>query len=81
MNGGKNGSDSLRELYYMIRKRMWLVIVLFLLATITSGLISQYVLTPEYSTYSTLMLGKSADYDGSEGISYQDIQTNQKFNF
>lgn len=67
----------LRDLFYMVKKRLWLVIVLLLLATITAGAVSMYVLVPEYSTHSTLILGKFENYD-TEGINYQDIQINQK---
>lgn len=68
----------LKDLYFMVKKRLWLVILLLLLSTITAGVVSIFVMTPEYSTYTTLMLGKPADYDSTEAINYQDIQINQK---
>lgn len=67
----------LRDLFYMVKKRLWLVIVLFLLSTVTAGLLSMYVITPMYSTDTTVILGKFDNYEG-EGITTQTIQINQK---
>ncbi|MBN2794418.1 MAG: capsular biosynthesis protein [Clostridia bacterium] len=67
----------LRDLYYMIKKRIWLVIALFVISTVTAGLLSIYVITPKYSTDVTVMLGKFENYEG-EGIDYNTIQINQK---
>jgi len=68
----------LRDLYFVLKKKMWLVVVLFLLSTIISGVVSVYYITPGYSTYSTLMLGKYADYgETTRGIEYNDVRLNQ----
>ncbi len=68
----------LRDLFYMITKRIWLIVLVTVLSVITSGLVSVFLLTPQYETFTTLMLGKPADYNSEENYSYQDILTNQK---
>lgn len=67
----------LRDLYYMVRKRLWLVIVLFVLATVTAGLLSVYVITPEYKTSATIILGKVENAE-TEYISSEDIRLNKE---
>jgi len=67
----------LRDLYFIIKKKIWLIVALFLLSTIVSGVVSFYFITPGYSTYSTLMLGKYADYGETRGIEYNDVRLNQ----
>lgn len=66
----------LRELFYIIMKRFWIIALITILSVVTSGIVSFFVLTPEYQTYTTLMVGKPKDYN--EEIKYQDILLNQK---
>ncbi|MCH4890312.1 capsular biosynthesis protein [Acidaminobacter sp. JC074] len=68
----------LRDLYYMIVKRIWLIVLITVLSVVASGLVSMFLLTPEYETFTTLMLGKPADYNSEESYTYQDVLTNQK---
>lgn len=68
----------LRDLYFIIKKRLWLIVILFLMSTIISGVVSFYYLTPSYSTYSTIMLGKYSDYGENRGIEYGDVRLNQE---
>jgi capsular polysaccharide biosynthesis protein len=49
---------SLRELFYTLRKRMWLIISIALVATIVSGILSFYVLTPIYSSSTQLLVNQ-----------------------
>jgi len=67
----------LRDIYFIIKKRIWLIVALFVLSTIISGVISFYFIIPSYSTYSTLMLGKYEDYGEVKGIEYNDVRLNQ----
>ncbi len=68
----------LLDLFYIIKGRFKFIIATMLIAMLLSGLASVFLLTPEYQTFTTLMLGKPADYDNQEGINYQEILTNQK---
>lgn len=77
-SGGNMEEIELRDLFYMITKRIWLIVLITVLSVITSGLVSIFLLTPQYETFTTLMLGKPADYNSEENYSYQDILTNQK---
>lgn len=66
----------LREYFYMILKRFWIIALITILSVATSGIISYFVLTPEYETFTTLMVGKPKDYN--EDMQYQDVLLNQK---
>jgi len=66
----------LRELIYVIWKRLWVIALITILSVTTSGLISYFVLEPEYQTFTTLMVGKQQTYN--EDIQYNDILVNQK---
>ncbi len=68
----------LRDIYFMIVRKLSLIIAVTLLSAVVSGLVSVYFITPQYETFTTLMLGKPADYDENSQYSYQDVLTNQK---
>ncbi len=68
----------LRDLYYMVMRRIWMIVAVTILSLVVSGVVSVYFITPEYETFTTLMLGKPADYDENSQYSYQDVLTNQK---
>ncbi|MHC0036456.1 YveK family protein [Pseudoneobacillus sp. C159] len=65
---------SLRELFYTLRKRIWLIISIAVVATLASGIISFYVLTPIYSAKTQLLVNQ----EKSEQLFYNpsEIQTN-----
>lgn len=67
----------LLDLYYIIRKRIRIILIITIMSTIVSFVVSNYFITPMYETFTTLMLGKPADYESTQ-YSYQDILTNQK---
>ena len=69
---------SLRDLYYVLRKWVTLIIILPIIAIIISGLISNYVIEPEYETFTTLMIGKPKDYVAEQQMEYNDLMLNQK---
>ncbi len=66
----------LRELLSILRKRLWFIVLFTVLCTAASGLISHYILEPEYQTYTTLMIGRPQEY--KQEIDYDDILLNQK---
>ncbi|WP_353095815.1 polysaccharide biosynthesis tyrosine autokinase [Tissierella praeacuta] len=69
---------SLRELFFILRKWMMLIISLFTIAVVVSGIVSYYILNPEYQTFTTLMVGKPKDYQMENKIDYNDLILNQK---
>jgi len=68
--------NQLKEYLHIIWKRLWIIILIIILATAASGLVSYFALLPEYKTYTTLMLSKPRS--GIEAIQYDDILLNQK---
>lgn len=69
----------LREFFYIIWRRMWIIVLITILSVATSGLVSYYVLESEYETFTTLMLSKPSTGIGiNETIQYNDVLLNQK---
>ncbi|WP_066633662.1 YveK family protein [Desulfolucanica intricata] len=65
----------LRDILRILKKGKLILILLPLVAMLTSGIISFYVLTPVYKASTTLMVGKT--YSGENGplLQYNDILT------
>ncbi|WP_207289624.1 YveK family protein [Senegalia massiliensis] len=69
----------LRELFFIVWKKKWLIVLITLISIIASAIISFFILPSEYETYTTLMVGKSQEYSGmNQGIEYNDVLLNQK---
>lgn len=66
----------IRELLLILRKRLWVIILVTTISTAASGLISYYILQPEYLTYTTLMIGRPQEY--KQEIEYDDVLLNHK---
>ena len=70
---------SLREIFLIFRRRMWLIFILVILSIIVSGIVSYYVIVPEYETFITLMVGKPKDYQSLDNqLEYNDLLLNQR---
>ena len=69
---------SLQELFFILRKRLWIIILLLVISVAAAGVISFYVLKPEYQTFTTLMVGKPKDYQVENKIEYNDLLLNQR---
>lgn len=69
---------SIQELFFTVKKRIGLIILIFLFFVIAVGIISYFVLQPEYETFTTLMIGKPKDYKGENSIEYNDLILNQR---
>lgn len=63
----------LRELIGILRRRLWLVLAMPIVAGLTAGIISQFVLDPVYSASTTLWVIK----DGQGQINYNDLLLNR----
>lgn len=68
----------LRELFYMLLKHVKLIAGITLLSLLISAGVSFFLLTPEYETFTTLMLGKPVEELTSTQINNQGILTNQQ---
>lgn len=66
----------LREYLNILKNKAWIIILLTLLMVISSGIISRFVIEPEYQTFTTLMLVKPQSVESS--INSSDISLNQK---
>ncbi len=70
---------TLQELFFILRKRLGLIIVIMLVTFATVAGTTFFILEPEYESTTTLLLGKPQEYQTtSQGIEYSDIQLNQK---
>ncbi|GAB6179472.1 YveK family protein [Desulfotomaculum defluvii] len=65
----------LRDIWRIIKKGKWILISLPLIAMITSGIISFFVLTPRYEASTTLMVGKTYSGQDAMMLQYNDILT------
>jgi capsular polysaccharide biosynthesis protein len=61
----------LREYLYILKKRLWIIVLITFITTAASGVISFFVLEPVYQANTTLYVGKNISMDGN--IGYQDV--------
>lgn len=69
---------SIRELFLILVNRKKLILLITIISIITSGIVSYFILTPQYETFTTLMVGKPKDYGGENQLEYNDLLLNQK---
>lgn len=62
----------LRQYWEVLRKRWVIVVILPLIAALTSGIISFYVLKPVYQASTTLIVGKKASESGQAAVQMLD---------
>ena len=69
----------LKELIYIIRRRLWFIILITVLAIGASAVISYFVLEPVYKASTIIMVGKPPEYytDGTQ-VQIQDLNLNQR---
>ncbi|KGX93918.1 capsular polysaccharide biosynthesis protein [Pontibacillus halophilus JSM 076056 = DSM 19796] len=65
---------SLKEIFGVLKKRLWMILGITALATILSGVVSFFFLTPEYETQSQFLVNQSRGQ--GEAVEYNDIRTN-----
>ncbi|AOY78270.1 Capsular polysaccharide type 8 biosynthesis protein cap8A [Clostridium formicaceticum] len=66
----------LREYIHIIQKRFWLIVIITVLAMLTSGVISYYVLDPIYQASTTIMVGKPQSESELGQLQLQDLNLN-----
>lgn len=69
---------SLREIYYILKKRTGMIVILLILALLVSAVVSFYVLDKEYQANTTLMVGRPKDYVTENKLEYNDLLLNQR---
>ncbi|AFQ46001.1 YveK family protein [Desulfosporosinus meridiei] len=62
----------LRQYWEMLQKRWIIVVVLPLIAALTSGIISHFVIKPVYQASTTLIVGKKASEEGQAAVQMLD---------
>jgi capsular polysaccharide biosynthesis protein len=71
-------SIELREYFQILRKRIWIIVLITSIATITSGIISYFVITPIYESSTQLLVNKSQTKDQIVVPDMNDIQSSLK---
>lgn len=69
---------SIRELLAVFRKYTRLIIAVTVALVIASAVISYGIIDKEYTTYTTLMIGRPQDYAGETDSLYNEIRLNQQ---
>ena len=69
---------SLREIYYILKKRMGMITILLILSLAVSAVVSFYVLDKQYQANTTLMVGRPKDYVTENKLEYNDLLLNQR---
>ena len=69
---------SLREILFILRKHIKLIVLLLVLAVAISSAVTFFILDKEYSAFTTLMVGKPRDYINENKIEYNELLLNQK---
>lgn len=65
----------LRELIHILKKRMAMIVLVTVIATLTSGVVSFFLMTPIYEASTEIIVNKSETSEQNV-INLQDIQTN-----
>jgi len=71
---------SLTEIIQTLKKRMKLILIITLISMAITALITFFILSPQYESSITLMVGKPTakmSLDPENAITYQEIQTNR----
>lgn len=67
----------IRDIFHIIRKRIWLIIIITAITTLISGLISFYVLKPVYESKISIVIAKTQDNIKNPQYDYNDIMMYQ----
>lgn len=68
----------LREYFYIIKKRAWIIALITVLAMITSGIISFFVLSPVYEANTTLIVNTEQSKETNNMITGDQLNVTQK---
>ena len=65
---------TVKDLLNAIKRRLWMIVLITLLATIASGIYSFYFITPEYQSSTQILVNQSRE--NGQGIDYNQVQSN-----
>ena len=68
----------LKELLKIIKNRIWMIICIGLIFGITSGVVSQFLITPEYKSTTTLIINKENEDSKTQLSNSDDLNYVQK---
>lgn len=68
----------LREYFHIIKKRAWIIVLITVLAMITSGIISFFVLSPVYEANTTLIVNTEQSKETNNMITGDQLNVTQK---
>lgn len=69
---------SLRDIVYFLFKHVKLIAGLTCISLIITAAITFLLMKPQYETFTTMMLGRPADYRTDMGITMQDMEVNRR---
>lgn len=69
----------LREIFDVIRKRIWIIVSITVAATLISGILSFFVIEPTYEAKTSIIIGKDMSAQAqNESVQYNDVMMYQK---
>lgn len=68
----------LREYFFIIKKRAWIIVLITILAMLTSGIISFFVLSPTYEANTTLIVNTEQNEKTDNMITGDQLNVTQK---
>lgn len=63
----------LREIFHIIWKKLWIILLITILTTAATGAASYFLLTPKYEATSTIIIGNSSKAAEEYGYDYNDV--------
>lgn len=69
---------NLQETMYMIRRRLWFIVLVTILAVGAGGFISYFILEPVYGASTTIIVGRPPDYIDGNRLHLEDLNLNQR---
>lgn len=78
-NGGiMEETIDLREYFFILKKKMWIIVLSAIICGVISGLVSFYVLTPVYEANTTLIVNKEVENQTTQMTTSDDLNFVQK---
>lgn len=69
---------NLQKIMHIIRKRLWFIVLVTMLAVGAGGVISYFILEPVYRASTTVIVGRSYDYIDGSRLHLEDLNLNQR---
>lgn len=74
---GEEMTLDIREIFQIIKKRLWIILSVTAAATIISGIVSFFIIPPTYEAKTSIIIGKSVQ-EQNPNIQYNDVLMYQK---